>query len=179
MRQPQIGLSDKQREGSIAALNTVLCDENLLLIKTKKSHWDVVGPQFLTIHKLLDDHYETIADFVDKVAERIRALGGYPIGTAAGFIEHATLREQPGELGGVTQILGALLDDHEAVIRTLRASAERAEQANKDRGTSDFLVQILQQHEEMAWMLRSFLEGEAVMSDGRVNLPPRATPSLA
>ncbi|HEY9847579.1 MAG TPA: hypothetical protein V6D03_15455, partial [Candidatus Caenarcaniphilales bacterium] len=35
-----------------------------------------------------------------------------------------------------------------------------------DEGTADFLTGLMEQHEEMAWMLRSFIEGEALKSDG-------------
>jgi len=33
-------------------------------------------------------------------------------------------------------------------------------------GTADFLTGLMEQHEEMAWMLRSFIEGESLRSDG-------------
>ena len=178
MRRMDIGLSEEQRQGSIRALNTVLCDESLLLIKTKKAHWDVVGPQFLTLHKLLDDHYEKVAKYSDEVAERVRQLGGFPVGTAAGFLAGATVREAPGTLELATDAVSHLLDDHETVIRVMRENSKICEEKCGDRGTADFLVALMQGHEEMAWMLRSFLEGEGVVSDGRT---PRAqaTPPLA
>ena len=179
MRPVQIGLSDEQRTGSISALNAALCNEMLLSIKTKKAHWDVVGPQFLTVPRLLQEQYDKMSDFSDGVAERARMLGGYPVGSAAGFIEGATLREEPGKLRNVTEILAGLLVDHEIVARDLRESAHRVDTVHGDRGTSDYLIAILQAHEEMAWMLRSFLEGEAVAADGRISLPNQATPSLA
>jgi len=178
MRRMEIGLSEEQRQGSMRALNTVLCDESLLLIKTKKAHWDVVGPQFLTLHRLLDEHYEKVAKYGDAVAERVRSLGGFPVGTAAGFLAGATIKEAPGTLEVVTDAVSHLLDDHETVIRVLREKSKICEEKCGDRGTADFLVAIMQGHEEMAWMLRSFLEGEGVVSDGRA---PRAqgTPRLA
>jgi starvation-inducible DNA-binding protein len=137
-----------------------------------------VGPQFLTLHKLLDEHYTKISEFVDQIAERVRSIGGYPVGTAAGFLDGATIREAPGSLELATDAVIHLLDDHETVIRVLREKAEHTDKAASDRGTSDFLVAIMQAHEEMAWMLRSFLEGEGVVSDGKIR-QPRTTPSLA
>jgi len=137
-----------------------------------------VGPQFLTLHKLLDAQYEKIAEFADSVAERVRALGGYPVGTAAGFLEGASVREAPGSLELATEAVTHLLDDHETVIRVLREKANSTDKTANDRGTSDFLVAVMQEHEEMAWMLRSFLEGEAVLSDGKIR-QSRTTPSLA
>jgi starvation-inducible DNA-binding protein len=177
MKKLHIGLTDEQLRGSIDLLNAALCNESLLLIKTKKAHWDVVGPQFLTIHKMLDEQYERIAKSVDKIAERARALGGFPIGTAAGFLEGATLKEQPGMVPGATAILRGLLDDHEHVCCHLREAAGLADVRYGDRGTSDFLVALLQFHEEAAWMFRSFLEGASVQPEPRETRP--AIPGLA
>lgn len=43
MRTLNIGLTDTQRQGVIDLLNRDLADSYLLLVKTKKHHWDVVG----------------------------------------------------------------------------------------------------------------------------------------
>jgi starvation-inducible DNA-binding protein len=72
-----------------------------------------------------------------------------------------------------------LLEDHEQIICVLREMIDRCETQHGDRGTSDQLCGLLQEHEEAAWMLRSFIEGEAVRSDGQVKLPASASPSLA
>ncbi|MEL6764916.1 MAG: ferritin-like domain-containing protein, partial [Cyanobacteria bacterium J06607_6] len=77
-----IGLSDKQRQGVVNLLNQALADAYLLLIKTKKYHWDVVGPQFRSLHTLWEEHYEALTISIDEIAERARMLGGYPLGTA-------------------------------------------------------------------------------------------------
>lgn len=179
MRSLHIGLTEEQRSGSIAVLDQALSNAMLLLIKTKKVHWDIVGPQFLTLHKLLDEQYVKLTEFVDSIAERVRALGGYPVGTAAGFIRTASLKESPGEVTAATAAIAMLLDDHESVIRNLRNAADQCDETHGDRGTSDFLVAQLQAHEEMAWMLRSFIEGSAVRSDGRVDLPDATSHNLA
>lgn len=93
-----IGLTDEQRQGVIELLNADLADSYLLLIKTKKYHWDVVGPQFRTLHQLWEEHYEALTVGIDELAERIRTLGGYPVGTAEGFLKHASIKEHPGDL---------------------------------------------------------------------------------
>ena len=55
-------------------------------------------------------------------------------------------------------MLAALLADHEAVIRTLRADLATAMDKFSDAGTSDLLTGLLEKHEKMAWMLRAFVE---------------------
>ena len=44
MRKLNIGLTEEQRQGVVELLNHDLSDAYLLQIKTKKYHWDVVGP---------------------------------------------------------------------------------------------------------------------------------------
>jgi len=177
MRSVNIGLSDEARAGVSDLLNIALATENLLLIKTKKIHWDIVGPQFMTLHKLLDDQYEKIAEYVDKTAERARQLGTYPIGTAAGFLKASVVKEHPGQVLNATDSVATLCGDHETVIRTLRQQIEACDEKFKDAGTADFLTGVMEGHEEMAWMLRSFLEGEAVRADGK--LSRKDAPNLA
>jgi len=162
-----IGLSDEQRSGVIDMLNKALSDAYLLIIKTKKYHWDVVGPQFRTLHELWEEHYEALAENIDAYAERIRALGGYPLGTAEGFMKNASLREHPGDLPSAHEMVSRLATDHEQVIRSLLEYVDAASEKFGDEGTADFLTGIMEQHEEMAWMLRSFIEGQSLEPSGQ------------
>ncbi|MGC1309198.1 MAG: Dps family protein [Phormidesmis sp.] len=166
MQYVNIGLSDEQRQGVINLLNTDLSDAYLLNIKTKKYHWDVVGPQFRTLHELWQQQYEDISMNIDSIAERIRQLGGYPIGTAKGFLESATIREHAGDLPNADEMVQRLVNDHEQIIRNFREHIDQCGDFH-DEGTADFLTGLMEQHEEMAWMLRSFLEGQSVSPSGQ------------
>ncbi|MGI8933975.1 Dps family protein [Leptolyngbya sp. BC1307] len=167
MKPISIGLSEEQRQGVVDLLNKDLADSYLLIIKTKKYHWDVVGPQFRTLHELWEEHYEALSLNIDAIAERIRALGGYPIGTAKGFVENATLREHPGDLPAAEEMVERLVSDHEQVIRNLREHIDQCGDDHHDEGTADFLTGLMEQHEEMAWMLRSFIEGTSLSPTGQ------------
>ena len=68
MRPLNIGLTEEQRRGIINLLNNDLADAYLLLIKMKKYHWDVVGPQFRTLHELWEEHYEVLTENIDSIA---------------------------------------------------------------------------------------------------------------
>ena len=61
-----IGLTEEQRQGVMNLLNQDLADAYVLLVKTKKYHWDVVGPQFRTLHKLWEEHYQELTKNIDK-----------------------------------------------------------------------------------------------------------------
>ncbi|MEH2175093.1 Dps family protein [Nostoc sp.] len=176
MRAINIGLTDEQRQGVINLLNQDLADAYLLLVKTKKYHWDVVGPQFRSLHQLWEEHYEKLTLNIDALAERVRALGGYPVGTLEGFLKLATLKEHAGNVPTATGMVANLVDDHEQVIRNLRDHVDQSGEKFHDQGTADFLTGLLEQHEEIAWMLRSFIEGEAIDADGRQPTAGTKTP---
>lgn len=169
MRPLNIGLSQEQRQGVIDLLNRDLSDAYLLLIKTKKYHWDVVGPQFRSLHQLWEEHYNALTENIDAIAERVRALGGYPIGTAEGFLKYASIKEEAGTLPNAYGMVENLVADHEQVIRNLRNHVDQCSENFKDQGTADFLTGLMEQHEQMAWMLRSFIEGEQIKPDGQLS----------
>jgi starvation-inducible DNA-binding protein len=169
MRPLNIGLSEEQRQGVTDLLNRDLSDAYLLLIKTKKYHWDVVGPQFRSLHTLWQEHYEALTENIDSLAERIRMLGGYPVGTAKGFLEYASIKEDAGSLPNAYGMVENLVADHEQVIRGLRDHIDQCSEKYHDQGTADFLTGLMEQHEEMAWMLRSFIEGQSIDPDGRLS----------
>jgi starvation-inducible DNA-binding protein len=152
-----IGLTDEQRAGVIEILNGTLSDLHVLYTKTRNYHWNVVGEHFRDLHKLLEEQYEALAESIDEVAERTRMLGAPALGTMTEFLERARLKEQPGDHPDQFTMLSNLCADHEATIRQLREDADACDEEFHDMGTNDFLIGLMQVHEKMAWMLRSFL----------------------
>jgi len=128
---------------------------------------------------LWEEHYQALTVNIDALAERVRALGGYPIGTAEGFLKYASIKEHIGDLPLATEMVSRLVDDHELVIRNLRKHVEQCAEEFKDDGTADFLTGLMAQHEQMAWMLRSFIEGESISPDGKQPKAKTATASHA
>lgn len=172
IKKPLIGLASIERKEVVHTLNRVLANEMILVTKIRKVHWDVSGPQFYALHKLLEEHYGVLDGRADELAERVRQLGAFPVATLAGFLEHAVLGETPGVLLSPTEAVEALLMDHELLIRTLRNFLSKSD-LQFDFGTTDLYTRLLLDHERMAWMLRAFLEGESVRArpDARASIP--------
>ena len=156
---PNIGIADDRRDGVLRILTALLADEYVLYTKTRNYHWNVVGPQFNDLHKFFEEQYTQLNQVVDEVAERARTLGGRAFGTLAEFAQNARLKEEPGAIPDARAMLANLVHDHEAIIQTLRADIETVGARHHDMGTNDFLTGLMEQHEKMVWMLRSFLEG--------------------
>ncbi|MCH8010724.1 MAG: DNA starvation/stationary phase protection protein [Candidatus Marinimicrobia bacterium] len=157
-----IGISDKNRQGVVQILNTLLSDEYVIYTKTRNYHWNVMGPQFNDLHKFFETQYGKLNDIVDEVAERARALGGQSLGTLKEILELTRLEEHPGQYPDARTMISNLLTNHEAIIRNLRVDLETCADKYHDMGTNDFLTGLMESHEKMAWMLRAFLEGELV-----------------
>ncbi|RLS43744.1 MAG: DNA starvation/stationary phase protection protein Dps, partial [Planctomycetota bacterium] len=71
----------KKRSALCNLLNQRLSDLLDLGLQAKQAHWNVKGPQFISLHELFDSVASDVSGFVDDVAERITALGGTAEGT--------------------------------------------------------------------------------------------------
>jgi len=151
------GLDARQRSGVVELLEQLLADEHVLYVKTRNYHWNVTGPRFHDLHKFFEGQYEEIAERIDEVAERIRALGEVAPGSMAAFVKSARLKEHTGAVPDADTMIRNLLEDHEAVIRSLRTDLATANEKHGDAGTSDFLTGLMEDHEKTAWMLRAHL----------------------
>lgn len=95
---------------------------------------------------------------IDDIAERIRSLGHFALGSLADFIEVTHMDEENHDFSNSIQIIQALVDDHETIIRIIRNDITPISEKYKDLGTADFVTGLMEQHEKMAWMLRSHLD---------------------
>jgi len=155
-----IGLNDEARLEVGSMLNLLLADEYVLYVTTRDYHWNVTGPEFPSLHKQFEGQYEQIAQWIDDVAERARAIGAGARGNLADLVKAARLSADPGIDLPAEHMLSELLALHEELIVQLRADSEACTDRFKDAGTADFLTGLMEQHEKAAWMLRAQLETE-------------------
>ena len=152
-----IGISEKHLEKGTTILTTILANEMVLYIKTRKFHWNVSGESFMELHKLFQDHYQQLEESIDEIAERIGKLGHKTIGTMNEFSKLTCIIEHPGKYESSKDMLKELLKDHETVIIELRKNIDDCANKNNDAGTADFLTGLMEQHETIAWILRRYL----------------------
>ena len=151
-----IGIDERNRAAIADGLARVLADSYTLYLKTHNFHWNVVGPMFNTLHLMFEAQYTELAQAVDLIAERIRALGHPAPGSYSQFGALSTIKEETG-VPDANEMIRQLVEGQEAVVRTARGAFSVAEEAN-DQPTADLLTQRMEIHEKNAWMLRSLLE---------------------
>jgi starvation-inducible DNA-binding protein len=150
-----IGLTAKNTGTIALLLNRLLADEHIVYTKTRNYHWNYEGDNFMEMHKFYEGQYEELAEMIDEIAERIRMIGHHAEGRLKDFLKLTNLEEENYTTNQNEQVKN-LTDDHEDIIRIVRKHIDTAEKL-KDAGTMDFLTKIMEQHEKMAWMLRSYL----------------------
>lgn len=151
---PHISIPYKARQQICVLLTQLLADEYILHTKTRNAHWNIIGPDFHPMHGFFEQQYDQLAEAIDDIAERIRALGHPAPGSLAEMLKHARLAELPGGTHMSAKFIAVLLKDHETIIRELRENAYLCAKLGDD-GTNDFVVGLMEQHEKMAWMLRA------------------------
>jgi len=133
-----------------------LLDFQLVL---KHIHWNVVGPNFIAVHEMLDEHVEVARSMTDAVAERIRTLGGVPIGTPGFIVERRDWDDYSIGRGSVGEHLKALDSVYDGVISDHRDAI--AATAKLDPVTEDLLIGQSAQLELFQWFVRSHIESAA------------------
>src|SRR6478609_7472213 len=108
----EIGIKPANTALVAQSLNILLADEHVLYIKTRRAHWNVEGPDFLTIHRFFEEQYRQLEQIIDDVAERIRTIGHYAEATLAGFLAETLLSEEMRENNNSEGFIHALLEDH-------------------------------------------------------------------
>ena len=152
-----IGIAKKNIEAIALILNKILADEEVLYAKTRNYHWNVTGPHFHALHIFLESQYNDLQAFADEVAERVRQLGHYAIGSLTDFLKLTHLSEKDTSDLSAEGMIKSLVSDHEAVIMALREAVNETADNYKDAGTADLLTGLMEKHEKMAWMLRAHI----------------------
>ena len=71
-------------------LQKQLSTYNDLHLTLKHVHWNVVGPNFIGVHEMIDPQVELVRGYADEVAERIATLGSSPQGTPGAILKDRT-----------------------------------------------------------------------------------------
>ena len=163
--QPDLGLDRDSCRAVIQILNHTLANEMVLAVKTRSAHWNVTGAGFFEQRLILNSQYSQLDETSEKIADRIRVLGGTVIYDLMEFLQIARIKEHPGVVPDFLELLA----DHEVSIRYLRKDAQKCFEQYEDEVSHAFLVSILSLHEKMAWMLRSNIEPELTDEENNSN----------
>ena len=143
-------------EQLVEQMKTILGTTFGLYFKAHSYHWNVEGPDFAQYHKFLGKFYESVYGNVDPIAEHIRSLDSYAPTSLSRMVELSDVPETDS-IPSALAMLADLKKDNDKYIIHLRAGIVAADQAGEP-AVSNFLQDILDQHQKKSWMLRSIVK---------------------
>jgi starvation-inducible DNA-binding protein len=160
------GLSEKQGNEVAEILQKSLSAYNDLHLTLKHIHWNVVGPNFIGVHEMIDPQVELVRGYADDVAERIAALGKAPQGTPGAIIKDRTWDDYSVGRDTVQAHLAALDLVYTGVIEDLRKGIDRLE--DLDLVSQDLFISQAGELEKFQWFVRAHLEnsGGQLVNEG-------------
>ena len=129
---------------------------NDLHLTLKHVHWNVVGPNFIAVHQMLDPQVDTVRVMADDIAERIATLGVSPVGTPGALVAARTWKDYPIGRALAIEHLAELDKVYRGVIGSHRQAA--ADTDELDPVTNDLLIGQLHDLEKFQWFVRAHLE---------------------
>jgi starvation-inducible DNA-binding protein len=150
------GMEQKDAATVIDLLQNRLNALNDLALTLKHVHWNVIGPNFIAVHTMLDPQVESVRGMVDDVAERIATLGGSPTGTPGALVAQRNWDDYSVGRDDAIAHLGALDLVYTGVITDHREAIDETEEA--DPVTQDMLIAQAGELEQFQWFVRAHLE---------------------
>lgn len=148
-----IGITKTHREAVATELKKLLADSYTLYLQTHNFHWNVTGVRFRDLHLMFEEHYTELATAVDEIAERIRSLGVFALGTYQAFSQASAI-EPVENIPTAEEMVTILMQNHEQVVRTCRNALVIAQEAD-DESSASLISDRMVIHEKTAWMLRA------------------------
>lgn len=153
-----LGMSENSVSQSVTALQKVLANTYVILVKTQNYHWHVEGSNFSALHLMFEKQYEQMAEAIDEIAERTRALGSKSVASMQEFLEIAEINEDLDPLSRHDlEMCEILMNDHIALVSLIRSLLAEIT-PHGDDATIDLLIERLREHDKIQWMLQATIQ---------------------
>jgi starvation-inducible DNA-binding protein len=152
-----IDLPAGTRSEIIDLCNQQLADTADLQSQIKQAHWNVKGPEFISLHLLYDTLAEEVEGYIDLIAERVTQLGGYAMGTARMAAENSRLPEFPTDAIQGLDTVRALVERYAAYAASTRAAIDESDKSG-DQSTADLFTEVSRGIDKWLWFVEAHLQ---------------------
>ena len=139
-------------------LSSILCDEYILLTKTKNAKWNLQGIDFQDEYLFFNAQSSEIDLIIEHIEKRVHASGHYADVMLKAFLKVTRFNKKKKKINDRDSYLTELLCDHENLITILKSNTPLLETVSKGSQTDDFVTTLTESHEKMVWFLRSYLK---------------------
>lgn len=151
-------LGEDVRSKSVALLNQQLADSLDLYSQLKQAHWNVKGKDFYQLHLLFDEFAEHAQEWIDEIAERATALGGYATGTVRMSAANTTLPEYPTDVIEGMDHTRCVVERLANYAASTREAIDQSEEWG-DASTADLFTEISRGVDKDLWFAEAHLQG--------------------
>ncbi len=99
----------------IELLQKYLSNLSVLNVKLHNIHWNVVGNQFMEVHKFTEEIYDELFENFDEVAELLKTKKVMPLSTMAEYLAKTTIEEIKAKDFSVKESLEIIKKDLESM----------------------------------------------------------------
>ena len=128
-----------------------------LVTQAKQAHWNVKGPDFISLHELFDKIAEDSEEYIDLIAERIVQLGGIAEGTLRVAAKRTQLPDYPLNISAGHDHVNALAHTLANYGENVRKAISLADEL-KDQDTVDILTQISREVDKYLWFVEAHVQ---------------------
>jgi starvation-inducible DNA-binding protein len=152
-------LAEGTRVKAVELLNARLADCKDLQTQVKQAHWNVKGPNFISLHLLFDKVNDDVENYVDEIAERAVQLGGVAEGTARMVAKRSSLGEYPASAVDGRSHVEALSSALAAFGKSARKAIDEADDLG-DLDTADLFTEVSRGIDKWLWFVEAHLQAE-------------------
>lgn len=110
-------------------MNVYVANTLIFVVKLHNIHWNIVGHDFMKIHKYTEELYTRFFETYDEFAEMIKIHDQVVYASISDYLRHSTIKELGTEKLKTTEALNYILEDFEVLLKTAKemynfASAE-------------------------------------------------------
>lgn len=157
MHTTRISVPEKDRIEIVGILNTTLASVLDLYAQLKQAHWNVKGPEFISLHLLFDKIAEEVEEQADIIAEQIMTLGGTALGTIQEIAKSTELRTYPTNIFSATDHIEHLTHNFAILGEKARECIDQTDELN-DMATNDIYISLVRMLDKNLWFIEAHVQ---------------------
>ncbi len=134
-------------------MNKLIADFTVLYTKLHTYHYNVVGPEFYSMHIMLEKEYDTFHEWIDEAAESLMMAEEHPVASLKEMLELTSIAEAKSHAYTSKEILEDLISDYEELIKYMDELKETATMPQ-----SNMLEEMITYLTKQIWFFKATLK---------------------
>ncbi|MFU0826179.1 MAG: DNA protection during starvation protein [Lachnoclostridium sp.] len=141
----------------VSLLNQYVADLHVINVKLHQLHWNVVGLQFVTIHKFTEELYEDLFKKFDEAAEILKMKGEAPLGKVADYLKVSQVEELDTADYSADFVVKEIKKDL-AYLKDLALKIRTAADEEDDFEVANMVEDHISYYSKQLWFLKAMIQ---------------------